>query len=141
MGFGAISWASKKQLIVSLSTTEVEYVIATTIMCQEVWMRRMLRDIFHDQEGITSIFCDNTSAMALSKNFFFHKRTKHIEAKYHFIRDFINNDELCCSIAGYRNNLLIFSQSHWHVKVLFILEIVLEFSMAEIVIKGECWKY
>eukprot|EP00253_Pinus_taeda_P014297 PITA_14297 len=86
--------ASKKQPIVSMSTTEVEYVIATVAVCHAMWMRRMLRDLRHDQEGMTTIFCDNTSAIALSKNLVFHKRTKHIDVKYHFIRELINNDEI-----------------------------------------------
>eukprot|EP00253_Pinus_taeda_P036168 PITA_36168 len=94
LGSGAVSWASKKQPIVSLSTTEFEYVVATTTMCQEVWMRRMLRYLCHDQEGTTTIFCDNTLAIEFSKNYVFHKRTKDIDAKYHFIRELINNDEI-----------------------------------------------
>jgi len=94
LGSGAISWASKKQPIVSLSTAKAEYVAATTTTCQAVWMTRMLRDLRHDQEGVTTIFCDNNSAIALSKNSVFHKRSKHIDAKYHFIRELINNDEI-----------------------------------------------
>eukprot|EP00253_Pinus_taeda_P028608 PITA_28608 len=94
LGSRAISWASKKQPIVSLSTSKAKYVTATTTACQAVWMRRMLRDLRHDQEGAITIFCDNTSTIALSKNSVFHKRTKHIDAKYHFIRDLINNDEI-----------------------------------------------
>lgn len=94
LGSGAISWASKKKPIVSLSTEEAEYVTGTTAVCQTVWMRRMLRDLRHDQEGMTTIFFHNTSAIALSMNFFFHKRTKNIDAKYHFIRELINNDEI-----------------------------------------------
>lgn len=74
-----------------ISTAEVEYVGATTKMCEAVWMRRMLRDLHRDQEEVTTIFCDNTSTIALSKNFVFHKKTKHIDAKYYFIREFINN--------------------------------------------------
>lgn len=57
-------------------------------------MRRMLRDLGHDQEGTTTIFYDNTSTVALSKNYVFHKRTKHVDAKYHFIRELIKNDEI-----------------------------------------------
>eukprot|EP00253_Pinus_taeda_P016758 PITA_16758 len=94
LGSGAISWASKKQPIVSLSIVEVEYVVETTTTCQTVWMRRVLRDLCHDQEGKTTIFCNNTSTIALPKNSVFHKRTKHIDAKYHFIRELINNAEI-----------------------------------------------
>eukprot|EP00253_Pinus_taeda_P002805 PITA_02805 len=94
LGSGTISWASKKHPIVSLSIAEAEYVAATATTCQEAWMRRMLRDLRRDQEGATTIFCNNTSVIALSNNYFFHKRTKHIDAKYHFIRELINNDEI-----------------------------------------------
>eukprot|EP00253_Pinus_taeda_P016665 PITA_16665 len=94
LGSGAISWASKKQPIASLLTTKDKYVAAIAAMCQGVWMRRMLRDLCHDQEGMKTIFCDNTSTISLSKNLVFHKRTKHIGAKYHFIRELINYDEI-----------------------------------------------
>ena len=48
LGLGAISWVSKKQPIVALSTAEAEYVATTTVACQVVWMRRMLRDLCHE---------------------------------------------------------------------------------------------
>ena len=57
-------------------------------------MRRMLRDLCQDQEGTTTIFHNNTFAIALSNNYVFHNRTKHIDAKYHFIRKLINNNEI-----------------------------------------------
>eukprot|EP00253_Pinus_taeda_P018381 PITA_18381 len=94
LGSGAISWASKKQSIVSLSTAESKYVAATAAAYQAFWMRRMLKDLRHNQEGVTTIFSDNISGIALLKNSLFHKRTKHIDAKYHFIRELINNDEI-----------------------------------------------
>ena len=93
LSFGAISWASKKEPIVSLSTTEAGYVTAIAATCQAVWLRRMLRDLQHNQEGTTTIFCDNAYAFSLSKNNAFHKRTN-IDAKYHFIIELINNDEI-----------------------------------------------
>lgn len=54
----------------------------------------MLGDIHHGQEGMATICSDNTLVIALSKTFVFHKRTKHIYSKYHFIRELINNDEI-----------------------------------------------
>eukprot|EP00253_Pinus_taeda_P005723 PITA_05723 len=94
MGSGAISWASKKQPIVALSTAKAEYVAATAAACQAVWMRRMLRSLCQEQEKATVIFCDNSSAIALSKNFLFHKRTEHIDTKFHYIRELVNNGEI-----------------------------------------------
>ena len=94
MGSGAISWASKKQPVVSLSIVEAEYVAAIAEECQAVWLRRVLRDLCHEQEEGTTIYCDNSSAIALSKNSVFHKRTKHIDTKFHFIRELVNNGEI-----------------------------------------------
>eukprot|EP00253_Pinus_taeda_P025355 PITA_25355 len=94
MGSGAISWASKKQPIVALSTTEAEYVAAIAAVCQEVWMRRMLRSLCQEQTKGTMIFCDNSLAIALSKNAAFQKRTKHINTKFHYIRELVNNGEI-----------------------------------------------
>eukprot|EP00253_Pinus_taeda_P035427 PITA_35427 len=94
MGSGAISWASKKQPIVALFTAEAEYVVATTAVCQAGWMRRMLTSLCQEQENATVIFCDNSSAIALSKNSVFHKRTKHIDTRFHYIRELVNNGEI-----------------------------------------------
>eukprot|EP00253_Pinus_taeda_P008886 PITA_08886 len=94
MGLEAISWASKKQPIVALSTVKAEYVAATTATCQAVWMRRMLRSLGQEQAKRTVIFCDNSSAIALSKNSVFHKRTKHLDTRFHYIRELVNNGEI-----------------------------------------------
>eukprot|EP00253_Pinus_taeda_P005086 PITA_05086 len=94
MVLGAISWASKKQPIVALSTEEAEYVAATAVACQTIWMRRMLRSLCQEKAKGTVIFCDNSSTIALSKNFVFHKRTKHIVTKFHYIKELVNNGEI-----------------------------------------------
>eukprot|EP00253_Pinus_taeda_P029599 PITA_29599 len=91
---GAISWASKKKSIVALSTAEAEYVASTVAACQAVWMRKMLRSLGREQAKSTVIFCDNSSAIALSKNSMFHKRTKHIDTRFHYIRELVNNGEI-----------------------------------------------
>eukprot|EP00253_Pinus_taeda_P034807 PITA_34807 len=94
MGSRAISWASKKQPIVALSTIEAEYVVATAAACQAVWMRRMLRSLGQEHAKATMIFCDISSAIALSKNSVFHKQTKHIDTRFNYIRELVNNGEI-----------------------------------------------
>ena len=94
MGSGGISWASKKQPIVALSTAEAEYVAATAAACQAVWMRIMFRNLCQEHVKGTVIYCDNSSAIALPNNSVFHKRPKHIDAKYHYIRELVNNGEI-----------------------------------------------
>ena len=63
----------------TLSFAEVEYVAATAVACQTVWMRRTLFELQHEQNEPTPIFCDNNSTIALSRNHVFHKRSKHID--------------------------------------------------------------
>ena len=65
----------------------------TAATCQAIWMRRMLRSLCQEQTKGTVIFFYNSSAIALSKNYVFHKRTKHIDTKFHYIRELVNNGE------------------------------------------------
>jgi hypothetical protein len=76
---------------VTVSSVEVEYVAATSPPYQFVWMRRMLKNLLQKQQEPTTLFCDNNSAIMLSKNHVFHKKTKHIDTRYHFIRELVNN--------------------------------------------------
>ena len=78
----------------ALSTTEAEYVAAIVAVCQAVWMRRMLRSLCQEQVKGIVIYCDNNSAISLSKNSVFQKRTKHIDTKFHYIRELVNNGEI-----------------------------------------------
>ena len=94
LGSGMVVWASRKQPIVTLLSVEVEYVIATSTTCQAVWLRRVLDGLKQQQQGSTTIYCDNTSAIALSKNSVFHQNNKHIDTRYHFIRELVSNGEV-----------------------------------------------
>ncbi|CAL5372261.1 unnamed protein product [Camellia sinensis] len=87
MSSGSISWSSKKQQIVTLSTTEAEFVAAASCSCQAIWLRKMLEVLGHQQQGPTTISCDNVSAIKLSRNPVMHGRSKHIDVRYHFLRD------------------------------------------------------
>jgi transposase InsO family protein len=84
---GAVSWGSKKQELVVLSTTEAEYVAATHAAKEVLWLRRFLSEIFEPITEPTTLYSDNQSAIALAHSQgHFHARTKHIDIRYHFIR-------------------------------------------------------
>ncbi|UYV83387.1 K02A2.6-like [Cordylochernes scorpioides] len=84
---GPISWCSQKQNCVSLSTTESEYIAASKATKETIWLRQLLRELYQEQAKPTTIFCDNQSCIRLVHNPEYHKRTKHIDISYHFIRD------------------------------------------------------
>jgi Reverse transcriptase (RNA-dependent DNA polymerase) len=83
---GAVSWSSKKQPIVALSTTEAEYIAATHAAKEALWLRAFLADIARPLKNPITIHLDNISAISITKNDEFHPRTKHIDIRYHFIR-------------------------------------------------------
>jgi hypothetical protein len=87
MSSSAVSWCSKKQPIVTLSTTEAEFVAAAVCACQGVWMKRILKELGHSDGGCTTVMCDNSSTIKLSKNPVMHGRSKHIDVRFHFLRN------------------------------------------------------
>ena len=93
LGQCLVSWFSKKQVSVALSTTEAEYIAASCCCSQVLWQKQQLMDY-----GITinhiAIKCDNTSAINLSKNLIQHSRTKHIDIRHHFLRDHALNGDI-----------------------------------------------
>ena len=91
---GAVSWSLKKQEIVSLSTTESEYVAATHGMKEGLWLRSLLAEIFKPFKDMTMLFSDNQSAIALTRDHQYHAQTKHIDVCYHFIRWVVENRTL-----------------------------------------------
>jgi hypothetical protein len=91
---GAVSWSSKRQEIVSLSTTESEYVAATHAAKEALWLRSLIGDLFDSITEPTTLFSDNQSAIALTKDHQYHARTKHIDVRFHFIRWVIEDGKL-----------------------------------------------
>jgi transposase InsO family protein len=83
---GAVSWSSKKQELVTLSTTEAEYVAQTHAAKEAIWFRRLLTELFGSVDTPTTLFSDSKSAIALAEDGHYHARTKHIDIRYHFIR-------------------------------------------------------
>ncbi|KAK2407959.1 putative mitochondrial protein [Trifolium repens] len=91
MGSAAVSWASKKQQVVTLSTTEAEFIAAANSACQAIWLRRILEELHFHQDRPTVIHCDNSSTIKLSKNPVLHGRSKHIDVRFHFLRDLVTD--------------------------------------------------
>ena len=102
IGDATVSWRSKKQPIVALSSTEAEYIAWCAAAQETIWLRNLLKNIGFLQTGATTLYEDNQGAIALSKNPKDHPRTKHIDVKYHYVRETIENksiDLLYCPTA------------------------------------------
>ena len=82
---GAISWSSKKQTLVTLSTAELEYVAATYAAKEALWLQRLIDKVFHPIEKPITLYSDFQSAIALMKDGSYHAQTRHIDIRYHFI--------------------------------------------------------
>ena len=83
----AISWCSKKQSIVALSSCEVEYVAATMATQECLWLTRLIQEMVTTLNQSIQINCDNESAIKLAENSMFHARSKYIETHYHFVQE------------------------------------------------------
>ncbi|MCO5557210.1 hypothetical protein L7F22_010770 [Adiantum nelumboides] len=83
LGSAAITWRSKKQPTVALSSTEAEYRGAAVIVCEIAWLRKLLMDLRLQVDREIVIYCDNLSSIQLARNPIIHAQTKHIEVHYH----------------------------------------------------------
>jgi hypothetical protein len=91
---GAVSWSAKRQEIISLSTTESEYVAAVYAAKEALWLRSLISQLFGINLETTTLFSDNQSAIALTKEHQYHARTKHIDIRFHFLRWIIEEGRL-----------------------------------------------
>jgi hypothetical protein len=91
---GAVSWTTKQQEIISLSTTENEYVVATYATKEALWLHSLLSQLFEITLEPTTLFSDNQSAIVFTKDHQYHARTKHIDVRFHFIRWIVENGSL-----------------------------------------------
>jgi hypothetical protein len=90
---GEISWMSKRQASVALSTIEVEYMEKTHGRKEEVWLQRLCSEIGFKKRSM-KISCDSQSAIFLVKNPAYHLKTKHIDVQYHFVRDMVERNKV-----------------------------------------------
>ena len=91
---GAVSWSSKKQSMVLLSSTEAEYIVQTHTAKEAIWLRSFMSKIHGGKQTALTISCNNQGAIALAKDNKFHLRTKHIDLWYHFIREAVEDGKI-----------------------------------------------
>jgi hypothetical protein len=105
LGNNVITWQSQKQKVVALSSCEAEYIAATTAACQGVWLARLLAELKGRKPATINLKIDSQSAIQLSKNPVFHDRSKHIDTRYHFIRDCIEENRVTLEFIGTKDQL------------------------------------
>ncbi len=109
---GAITWSSKKQPTVALSTMEAEYMALTNCTCKVIWLRALLTELGLPLDGPTQIKVDNQSEIKFSLNPMFHARSKHIDIRHLFIREQIASNEVDVQHCASEENLAdIFTKS------------------------------
>ena len=89
-----VSWTSKKQNCISQSIEEVEYVVVAFNCSNIVWFKQLLEGMKVEIKAPIVIYCDNTSAINISKNLVMHTKTKHIAIKYHYLRELVQDKEV-----------------------------------------------
>ena len=101
---GAVSWLSKLQTVIALSTTEAEYMAATQACKEAIWIQRLIEELGHKQQKI-SVYCDSQSALHIARNPAFHSRTKHIGVQYHFVREVVEEGSVDMQKIHTKDNL------------------------------------
>jgi hypothetical protein len=125
IGSGVVSWSSKKQPTISLSSTEAEYKALCSATCEAIWLRRILEDVGQKQEGPTSIKCDNQSTIKLASNPIYHARSKHIETQHYFVREKIQSQEIEINYCNTNDNVAdIFTKSLGKIKFVTFREML-----------------
>ena len=100
LGHMLVSWSSKKRDSVALSTAEAEYIVVGSCCAQILWIKQQLSDFGVALHNIP-IFCDNISAINITKNPVQHSCTRHIEIRHHFIRDHALKGDICIEHGSY----------------------------------------
>ena len=93
-GSALISWLSLKQKVVALSKCETEYVAAATAACQVMWLHWLLDELTGAEAHPPALMVDKQPSIALAKNPILHDRSKHIDMKFHFLRDYVDGGQI-----------------------------------------------
>ena len=104
---GAVSWYSRKQRIVALSTVEAEYISLSFASQEAIWFRALVGEIEGLEKVKIKLYCDNKGAISLAKDHRVNQRTKHIDIRYHCIRDTIEREEIDVEYIETENMLAV----------------------------------
>jgi hypothetical protein len=100
LGEFLVSWIRKKQSSVSLSIAKEEYIATASCCTQVLWMKQTLKDIQVEYGEPIPIYCDNTSAISISKSSMMHSKMNHIPIKYHFLREHVAENNIIVEYVG-----------------------------------------
>ena len=144
LGNGSVSWSSKKQPIVTLSSTESKYVALTHAAKDVIWIHKMLAEvspIYPERPPLPStVFCNNQGAIRLSKDSTFHARTKHIDVHFHFICQTVSQNHIFLEYISTTDMIAdIFTKSLSFYKFSYF-RYLLGVRWDGIVIEGKCWR-
>lgn len=139
IGSGVISWSSKKQNAISLSSIGAEYQVVCATTCEVIWLRRILHDAWEEQKDDMVIKCDNQSSIKLENNPVFHKNTKHIDTWFHFVTEKVQSKQFFIEYCNtYEYAIDIFTKPLGKLKFELFRE-MLGVKVNSFSIKGENW--
>ena len=104
-GSAPISWSSRKQPTVALSTMEAEYMALAKATCEVIWLRKLSSELGIPTNSPTTIFIDNQSAMRFAENPVFHGCSKHIDIRHHFVRERLASNEVILNHCASEENV------------------------------------
>lgn len=127
---GAISWMSRLQQTVALSSAEAEYMAVCEAAKEAIYLRRVLKSLGYEQEGPTIIYEDNQACIAMSENPVLHKRTKHIDMRYHFTRERVQSQEIKLRYVATQYQLAdLLTKALNHERVASLREVILGYNL------------
>lgn len=138
LGKTVCSWPSKKQSIIALSMCEAEYVAAASSACQSVWLSNVMSQIGFNLKDPIKIYVDNVSAINLAKNLVFHERSKHIDIRYHFLRDQIGKNMITLEYCRSEDQIVDILTKPLKINAFIRLRNLLGMRPSQIRIKGRC---
>jgi hypothetical protein len=102
---GPVAWSARKQSLIALSMAEAEYIALTSVAREVLFLQALVDELYGTTQDSIPIYCDNQGAISLASNNKFHGRTKHIDLRYHYIRELVKNGTLHLEYCPTEENL------------------------------------